>query len=227
MPKLILIRHGQSQWNLENRFTGWEDVPLSEQGRREAREAGEKLRDIPIDSVYTSALHRAIDTARIALEAAGRTDMSLTMDKALNERHYGDLQGLNKAETAAKYGDQQVHVWRRSFDVRPPGDLGESLAMTIDRVMPYFEKHILEDLKKNKNVLVAAHGNSLRALLYRLDKHTEESIMDLNIPTGVPIVYDLELDGDGKIHVVGKKELIDRGVAVESKIETPESMKKE
>lgn len=226
MPKLILIRHGQSQWNLENRFTGWEDVPLSERGHEEARRAGEKLRDIPIDSVYTSALRRAINTAQIALEAAGRTDMSLTMDKALNERHYGDLQGLNKAETAAKYGDQQVHVWRRSFDVRPPGELGESLAMTIERVMSYFEKHILEDLRQNKNVLVVAHGNSLRALLYRLDKHTEESIMDLNIPTGVPLVYDLELDSEGKIHVLGKRELIDEGVSVESKIETPESMKK-
>jgi 2,3-bisphosphoglycerate-dependent phosphoglycerate mutase len=226
MPKLILIRHGQSQWNLENRFTGWEDVPLSERGHEEARRAGEKLRDIPIDSVYTSALRRAINTAQIALEAAGRTDMSLTMDKALNERHYGDLQGLNKAETAAKYGDQQVHVWRRSFDVRPPGELGESLAMTIERVMSYFEKHILADLLQNKNVLVVAHGNSLRALLYRLDKHTEESIMDLNIPTGVPLVYDLELDSKGKIHVLGKRELIDEGVSVESKIVSPESMKK-
>ncbi len=220
MPKLILLRHGQSQWNLENRFTGWEDVDLSEAGREEARTAGEKMRDLKIDHVYTSALRRAVDTAKIALEAADKTDLPLIMDPALNERHYGELQGLNKAETALKYGDEQVHIWRRSFDTRPPGDKGESLAMTIDRVMPYYEHHILVDLLSGKNVLVVAHGNSLRALLYKLDDHTNESIMDVNIPTGSPIIYDLELR-DGVLHVLSKRELIEPGVTIPSAIEPP------
>jgi 2,3-bisphosphoglycerate-dependent phosphoglycerate mutase len=205
MPLLILLRHGQSQWNLENRFTGWEDVPLSELGREEARKAGEHLRDVDIDVVYTSALRRAIDTATIALEAAGKGHMQLIKDQALNERHYGDLQGLNKAETAEKYGDEQVHIWRRSFAVRPPGEEGESLAMTIERVMPYYKSHIVPDLRAGKNVLVVAHGNSLRALLFTLDKHTEASIMDVNIPTGVPITYDLEFEGD-EMKVLSKSE---------------------
>jgi len=224
MPNLILLRHGQSQWNLENRFTGWEDVELSDAGREEARRAGEKLRDLQIDTVYTSALKRAINTASIALDAAGKKGMPTIVDPALNERNYGDLQGLNKAETALKYGDEQVHAWRRSFSIRPPGERGESLAMTIDRVMPYYEKHILADLRSGKNVLVVAHGNSLRALLYKLDKHTEETIMDLNIPTGVPLVYQLELQGD-EIHVIAKREMIDAHTSVESPIEPPESMK--
>lgn len=222
MPNLILLRHGQSQWNLENRFTGWEDVELSEAGREEARIAGEKMRDLKIDKVYTSALRRAVDTARIALEAAGRGDMPLIMDAALNERHYGELQGLNKAQTAQKYGDQQVHIWRRSFDVRPPGDKGESLAMTIQRVMPYYEKHIVADLLAGRDVLVVAHGNSLRSLLFKLDKHTQETIMDVNIPTGVPIIYELELR-DGDLHVNSKRALVERGVEVPSEIQPPMS----
>jgi 2,3-bisphosphoglycerate-dependent phosphoglycerate mutase len=208
MPKLILLRHGQSQWNLENRFTGWEDVDLSPLGEQEARSAGVKLRGMQIDSVYTSALKRAIRTAKLALHEAGHEDMSMTMDDALNERHYGDLQGLNKAEMAEKYGPEQVHIWRRSFSVRPPGDRGESLAMTIQRVLPYYEKHIVNDLREGKNVLIVAHGNSLRSLLYHLDKHTEESIMDVNIPTGVPIVYEMEVR-DGDLHVVSRAELTD------------------
>ncbi len=224
MPNLILLRHGQSQWNLENRFTGWEDVELSDAGREEARRAGEKLRDLQIDTVYTSALKRAMDTASLALDAAGKGDLPRIVDPALNERNYGDLQGLNKAETALKYGDEQVHAWRRGFSIRPPGETGESLAMTIDRVMPYYEKHILADLRSGKNVLVVAHGNSLRALLYKLDKHTEETIMDLNIPTGVPLVYQLELQGE-EIHVIAKREMIDAHISVESPIEPPESMK--
>jgi 2,3-bisphosphoglycerate-dependent phosphoglycerate mutase len=208
MPKLILLRHGQSQWNLENRFTGWEDVDLSPLGEQEARSAGFKLRDIPIDSVYTSALKRAIRTATLALDAAGRKEMSMTMHEALNERHYGDLQGLNKAEMAEKYGPEQVHIWRRSFDVRPPGEKGESLAMTIQRVLPYFEEHIVRDLHDGKSVLIVAHGNSLRSLLYHLDKHTEETIMQVNIPTGVPIVYDMEVR-DGALHVLSRTEMTD------------------
>jgi 2,3-bisphosphoglycerate-dependent phosphoglycerate mutase len=208
MPKLILLRHGQSQWNLENRFTGWEDVDLSPLGEQEARSAGIKLRDTPIDSVYTSALKRAIRTATIALDGAGRKEMSMTMNEALNERHYGDLQGLNKAEMAEKYGPEQVHIWRRSFDVKPPGDRGESLAMTIQRVLPYFEEHIVRDLRDGKNVLIVAHGNSLRSLLYHLDKHTQETIMEVNIPTGVPIVFDMEVR-DGDLHVLSRTEMTD------------------
>ena len=206
--KLILLRHGQSQWNLENRFTGWEDVDLSPLGEQEARSAGIKLRDIAIDSVYTSALKRAVRTATIALDAAGRKDMAMTMAEALNERHYGELQGLNKAEMAEKYGPEQVHIWRRSFDVRPPGEKGESLAMTIQRVLPYYEHHIVKDLRDGKNVLIVAHGNSLRSLLYHLDKHTEETIMEVNIPTGVPIVYDMEVR-DGDLHILSRTEMTD------------------
>ena len=139
MPYLILLRHGESQWNLENRFTGWVDVPLTPRGEGEARTAGEHLRDLPIDKVYTSVLQRAIRTAEIALEAAGKHDLPTERDQALNERHYGDLQGLNKAETAAQYGDEQVKIWRRSYDVPPPGEKGESLKDTAARTLPYFQ----------------------------------------------------------------------------------------
>ena len=144
MPALILLRHGQSQWNLENRFTGWVDVPLSPKGEDEARAAGEKLRDRHIDKLYTSVLRRAVDTATLALEAAGTTVPVTERDAALNERMYGDLQGLNKAEAAKRFGDAQIKLWRRSYDVRPPG--GESLADTAERVLPYWESHILPDL---------------------------------------------------------------------------------
>lgn len=208
MPKLILLRHGQSQWNLENRFTGWVDVPLSPAGEAEARSAGEKLRPFQIDVVFTSALKRAIDTATIALDAAGKTGLSLVKDSALNERHYGDLQGLNKSETAEKYGAEQVHIWRRSFDVRPPGADGESLEMTIERVMPYYREHILPELRAGRNVLIVAHGNSLRSLVYTLDGHTNETIMELNIPTGVPLVYDVEAVDDS-VRVLARESLAD------------------
>src|SRR5262249_48937896 len=146
MPDLILLRHGQSQWNLENRFTGWVDIDLSDKGKEEAQKAGEKLRDRQIDVVYTSALKRAINTAKIALESAGKGDMELIQDQALNERNYGDLQGLNKAETAALHGEEQVHIWRRSFDICPPGQGAESLEMTIKRVLPCYFEHIEKDL---------------------------------------------------------------------------------
>ena len=221
MPNLILLRHGQSQWNLENRFTGWEDVALSDLGREEARSAGENLRSLQIDKIYTSMLKRAIDTADLAMAAAGKHDIETVRDPALNERHYGDLQGLNKAETATQYGDDQVHIWRRSFDIAPPGKGGESLKMCMARVMPYYEKHILGDLRDGKNILVVAHGNSLRALLFNLDKHTEETIMDINIPTGVPLLYEMEV-GDGSIlHVKSKRELVADGVEVPSEIKPP------
>jgi 2,3-bisphosphoglycerate-dependent phosphoglycerate mutase len=201
MPELILLRHGQSQWNLENRFTGWVDVPLSSKGEEEARAAGEKLRGRRIDLLYTSPLKRAIDTATIALDAAGIAPPLTVRDAALNERMYGDLQGLNKAEAAARWGDAQVKLWRRSYDVRPPG--GESLADTAARVLPYWDAHILPDLRAGKNVLVVAHGNSLRALVMHLDGLSREQVLELEIPTGVPLLYDIALDG----HVTGKRYL--------------------
>jgi 2,3-bisphosphoglycerate-dependent phosphoglycerate mutase len=167
MAELILLRHGQSQWNLENRFTGWVDVPLSALGEREAREAGRKLRGRRIDKVFTSVLARAIETARLALEEAGISTVPIERDAALNERMYGDLQGKNKDEARAEFGEEQVKIWRRSYDVRPPG--GESLADTAARVLPYWTASILPDLQAGRNVLVAAHGNSLRALAMHLD----------------------------------------------------------
>jgi len=196
MPKLILLRHGESQWNLENRFTGWVDVPLTPRGEEEARIAGEHLRDLPIDLLYTSVLQRAINTARIALETAGKHDLPTERDQALNERHYGDLQGLNKAETAAQYGEEQVHIWRRSYDVPPPGAQGESLKDTAARTLPYFQAHILPDIKAGKNVLVVAHGNSLRSIVMELEKLTREQVLELNIPTGIPLVYDFDDSGN-------------------------------
>lgn len=204
MSKLILLRHGESQWNLENRFTGWVDVPLSPRGEEEARKAGEKLKDIQIDKRYTSVLKRAIDTDLIAMEVAGKLDVPVERDKALNERHYGALQGLNKEETAKKYGKEQVHLWRRSYDIAPPKDvtplnpdgISESLKDTADRVIPYFINKIKPDIDAGLNVLVTAHGNSLRALVMYLDGLTKEEVLELNIPTGVPIVYEFE---NGKI----------------------------
>ena len=193
MPDLILLRHGQSQWNLENKFTGWVDVPLSEKGKAEARAAGEKLRGRRIDVVYTSVLQRAIDTATIALETAGITGVPITRDAALNERMYGDLQGLDKDEARKRWGEEQVKLWRRSYDVRPPG--GESLADTAARVIPYWESAILPDIEAGKNVLIAAHGNSLRALAMHLDGLTKEQVLALEIPTGRPILYDMAADG--------------------------------
>src|SRR5215471_12318520 len=189
MPALILLRHGQSQWNLENRFTGWVDVPLSPKGEDEARKAGEKLEGRKIDEVFTSVLKRAIETIDLALGVAGIGQRPTTRDAALNERMYGDLQGLNKAEAAKKWGDEQIKLWRRSYDVRPPG--GESLADTAARVLPFWESRILPDLRAAKNVLVAAHGNSLRALVIHLDGLSREQVLELEIPTGVPLLYDL------------------------------------
>ncbi|MBI1975934.1 MAG: 2,3-diphosphoglycerate-dependent phosphoglycerate mutase [Candidatus Omnitrophica bacterium] len=199
MPLLILLRHGQSQWNLENRFTGWIDVPLSAKGEEEARSAGQKLKAYKIDKAYTSALKRAQDTLTLALNEAGIKNLPVEKDQALNERHYGDLQGLNKAETAKKYGDEQVHIWRRSYDVTPPN--GESLKDTAARTLPYFEKKILPDLKTGKNILIAAHGNSLRSITMSLEKLTKETVLKLEIPTGVPIVYEM----DGELRILSKK----------------------
>ena len=196
MADLILLRHGQSQWNLENRFTGWVDVPLSPRGEAEARAAGEKLRGRHIDTLYTSVLARAIDTARLALETAGQGPLPTERDAALNERMYGDLQGLDKAEAAKKFGADQVHRWRRSYDERPPG--GESLADTAARVLPYWDARLLPDLRAGKNLLVVAHGNSLRALVMHLDGLSREDVLRLEIPTGVPLLYDIGPDGGGR-----------------------------
>jgi len=193
MPELILLRHGQSQWNLENRFTGWVDVPLSPKGEEEARNAGQKLQGRRIDKLYTSTLKRAIDTATLALASARIATVPTERDAALNERMYGDLQGLNKAEAAKQFGDAQVHTWRRSYDVRPPG--GESLADTAARVIPYYDSHILPDLTSGKNLLIAAHGNSLRALVMHLDGLTREEVLKLEIPTGAPLLYEIRTDG--------------------------------
>lgn len=203
MALLVLIRHGESQWNLENRFTGWIDVPLTEKGREEARRAGEKIRHLRFDKAYTSVLKRAIDTLDIVLQTIGQVGVPVAYDQALNERHYGDLQGLNKAETAEKYGKEQVHLWRRSYDVAPPG--GESLKDTAARTLPYFEARIVPDLRAGLNVLVSAHGNSLRSIVMHLDKLSRQQVLELNLATGVPIVYEFSPD----LHIISKKILDD------------------
>jgi 2,3-bisphosphoglycerate-dependent phosphoglycerate mutase len=192
MALLVLVRHGESQWNLENRFTGWVDVPLTETGRREAKRAGERLRGIRFARAYTSVLQRAIETLDIILRTIGQTDIPIERDAALNERHYGDLQGLNKAETAEKFGAEQVHIWRRSYDIAPPN--GESLKDTAARTLPYFERAIMPRVLAGEDVLVSAHGNSLRSIVMHLDQLTREQVLELNLGTGVPIVYDVAPD---------------------------------
>lgn len=193
MARLVLLRHGESQWNLENRFTGWIDVPLSAKGIEEAQAAGKKLAAYRFTRAFTSVLSRAEETLRLVLEAIGQSDIPIERDKALNERMYGDLQGLNKAETAKKFGDEQVKIWRRSYDVRPPG--GESLKDTADRVLPYYERRIKPCLQKGETILIAAHGNSLRALVMELDRLTKEEVLELNIPTGAPLLYEFDEQG--------------------------------
>jgi 2,3-bisphosphoglycerate-dependent phosphoglycerate mutase len=219
MHTLVLIRHGESQWNRENRFTGWRDVPLSEKGIAEARAAGKKLAEagFDFDFAFTSRLKRAIHTLCIVQEEMDRLWIDVERDWRLNERHYGALTGLDKAETAAKHGEEQVLVWRRSYDVPPPayaiGDpdnpasdrryaklstldrpLTESLKDTVQRVVPYWEERIAPRVRAGERVLVAAHGNSLRALIKHLDKVPDDKIVGVNVPTGIPLVY--ELDGD-------------------------------
>jgi len=213
--KLVLCRHGQSDWNLKNLFTGWTDVDLTERGNSEAIEAGRLLKDLgyDFDIAYTSVLKRAIRTLWHIQDQMDLMWIPVIRDWRLNERHYGGLQGLNKAETAAKYGDDQVHIWRRSYDIPPPEldvdderhpahdprykgleDLPatESLATTLDRVLPCWNEVIAPDLREGKNVLIAAHGNSLRALVKMLDKVSDDEITGFNIPTGIPIAYDLD-----------------------------------
>ena len=193
MARMVLLRHGESQWNLENRFTGWVDISLSAKGEEEARAAGRKLIGFRFDRAYVSVLKRAIDTLSIVLKVIGQTDIPIEKDQALNERMYGELQGLNKAETIAKFGEHQVRLWRRSYDVRPPG--GESLKDTAERVLPYYERRIRPDIVAGKTILVTAHGNSLRALVMHLDRLIHEEVLELNIPTGVPLLYEFNSSG--------------------------------
>jgi len=191
---LVLVRHGQSDWNLKNLFTGWRDVDLTEQGVKEAREAGRKLKaqGLTFDVAYTSALTRAQRTLDLMLEEMGQTKIPVIKDQALNERDYGDLSGLNKDDARKKWGEEQVHIWRRSYDVAPPG--GESLKDTLARTLPYYVTEILPRVLRGERVLVAAHGNSLRALVMVLDKHTPDTITKLNLDTGVPMIYRLNAD---------------------------------
>jgi 2,3-bisphosphoglycerate-dependent phosphoglycerate mutase len=195
---LVLVRHGQSEWNLKNLFTGWKDPDLTELGITEARTGGEALKDygIKFDVAYTSVLVRAQNTLKIILDCVGQPELKTIRDQALNERDYGDLSGLNKDDARAKWGEEQVHIWRRSYDIPPPG--GESLRDTGARVWPYYLTDILPQVLAGKNVLVAAHGNSLRSLVMVLDKLSKEQILALNLATGVPMVYKLNTDSTVK-----------------------------
>lgn len=228
MAKLVLIRHGQSEWNLSNQFTGWVDVDLSEKGVEEAKHAGELIKQagLEFDQAYTSVLTRAIKTLHYVLEESGQLWIPEMKTWRLNERHYGALQGLNKKETADKYGADQVHIWRRSYDVLPPllkatdegsaakdrryADLdpriipgGENLKVTLERVIPFWEDHIAPDLLAGKNVIIAAHGNSLRALTKYIENISDADIMNLEMATGEPVVYDF----DEKLNVNSKNKL--------------------
>jgi 2,3-bisphosphoglycerate-dependent phosphoglycerate mutase len=191
---LVLVRHGQSEWNLKNLFTGWRDVDLTEQGIREAREAGRKLKaqGLTFDVAYTSALTRAQRTLTLVLEEMGLGSIPVFKDQALNERDYGDLSGLNKDDARAKWGEEQVHIWRRSYDIAPPG--GESLKDTLARTLPYYVTEIQPHVLRGERVLVAAHGNSLRALVMVLERLNKENILNREIATGVPIIYRLGAD---------------------------------
>lgn len=224
--KLVIVRHGESQWNQENRFTGWKDVDLSEKGRTEAQKAGKSLleQNFEFDLAYTSSLTRAIKTLNSILSEMNLNWLPVIKDWRLNERHYGDLQGLNKAETAAKHGEDQVKIWRRSYDTPPPMmaktnpehpihdkrykninpellPSGESLKDTVARFLPLWNEQISKDVLNGKKVLIAAHGNSLRALIQHLEKMTPEQIMEVNMPTGIPMMYEL----DDKLNVISKK----------------------
>ena len=188
--KLVLVRHGQSEWNAKNLFTGWKDPKLTDLGIQEAIKAGDLLetRNLKFDLMFTSDLFRAQETGRLILEQMNHTDIQVIKDQSLNERNYGDLAGLNKDEAREKWGDEQVHIWRRSFDIPPPG--GESLKNTAERVLPYFELEIMPKVKEGLNILVAAHGNSLRALVMELENISSEEIVKLEIATGDPLTYE-------------------------------------
>jgi 2,3-bisphosphoglycerate-dependent phosphoglycerate mutase len=200
---LVLVRHGESEWNKLNLFTGWRDPDLTETGINEAQTAGKLLKaeGVHFDIAYTSALIRAQHTLTLILEQLGQKDLETIKDQALNERDYGDLSGLNKDDARKKWGEEQVHIWRRSYDIPPPG--GESLKDTAARTLPYYEAKIWPDVQAGKNVIVAAHGNSLRSIVMKLDQLSREDVLSLNIATGVPIVYRLNDDGT----VAEKREL--------------------
>ena len=205
MPRtLVLVRHGQSEWNLKNLFTGWRDVGLSDKGREEARAAGERLkaRGLKFDIAFTSALVRAQKTCEIILDVLGQGGLQTIRDQALNERDYGDLSGLNKDDARKKWGEEQVHIWRRSYDIAPPG--GESLKDTGARVWPYYLHEVQPHVLRGETVLVAAHGNSLRALIMALDGKSGEEIVKLELGTGVPVIYKLNADS-----TVAKKEVLE------------------
>lgn len=229
MTKLVLVRHGQSQWNLENRFTGWVDVPLTAAGVREAKKAGKLLtkEGIEFDMAFTSFQQRAIKTLWLSLESMAQMHVTVTKDWRLNERHYGGLTGLNKQETRDKHGDEQVHIWRRSFDIPPPQidmdsefhpskdkkyaaidpaqlPTGESLKITTERVLPYFEDQILPFLRASANTVISAHGNSLRALMKRLFDVADSDIPGFEFPTGNPLLIDLE---DGTLNIISARYL--------------------
>jgi 2,3-bisphosphoglycerate-dependent phosphoglycerate mutase len=195
MSRLVLVRHGQSEWNEKNLFTGWRDPGLTQQGIGEAKAAGIALKagGISFDLAFTSNLQRAQKTLSLLLAEQGQTDLAVTRNEALNERDYGDLAGLNKDDAREKWGAEQVHIWRRSFDTPPPG--GESLKDTAARVLPYYEAEILTLIRAGKDILIAAHGNSLRALVMRLEGLSPAQILDVNIGTGVPYIYDMDEDG--------------------------------
>lgn len=199
--KLVLVRHGESQWNKENRFTGWVDIALTDFGREQAREAGQVIKEsgIQFDQAFTSVLQRAIETLSIVLKEIGQEGIPITRNQALNERHYGDLQGLNKAETAEKFGAEQVFQWRRSYDIAPPN--GESLKDTAARTLPYYDAEIVPLLKKGEHILVAAHGNSLRSIIMQLDNLTPEQVTKLEIPTGGATFYEF----DESLNIVDKR----------------------
>ncbi|MGH1352915.1 MAG: 2,3-bisphosphoglycerate-dependent phosphoglycerate mutase [Methyloligellaceae bacterium] len=197
---LVLVRHGQSEWNLKNLFTGWKDPDLTEQGVAEAKKAGELLKaeNLKFDIAFTSVLTRAQRTLKLILEQLDQQELETINDQALNERDYGDLTGLNKDDAREKWGEEQVHIWRRSYDIPPPG--GESLKDTRERVMPYYEENIVAQLKAGKNVIVAAHGNSLRSLIMKLENLSPEEILKRELNTGVPIIYKFNDDGSVASH---------------------------
>ncbi|MEQ8324469.1 MAG: 2,3-diphosphoglycerate-dependent phosphoglycerate mutase [Vicingaceae bacterium] len=190
MSKLVIVRHGQSLWNKENKFTGWVDVDLAEKGVEEAMEAGRLLQGITFDVAFTSALKRAQRTLELILSEQGQTEVIVHKNQALNERMYGDLQGMDKDAARKEFGEEQVQIWRRSFDIAPPN--GESLKDTLERVLPYYEKEIKPALISGKNVIIAAHGNSLRALIMHLENLTKEEVLKVEVPTGKPKLYELD-----------------------------------